>query len=413
MKYIGDYDTLRPFIRYIALGCYHKDYLTRKLGLSPRSYEENLSRLRFFLPSEKLQTLRQGHKEIHALKGDLYRPDALYLAKTYQTKALKPKAAFYLFGLLQILAAADEPLDETTILQYRLTPTDKALPSGINDLSRSTLNRYLKELVNLGLAERCMFQGRYFYKSRQNPLAGLNGIETRQLRAAVNFYAHIAPLSMPGLFLDTYLADTCPASAPPCNLSQIKHIPPDKLLDEEIISLLLQAIDKQAAVSFQYGGRETAALPLKLLINRYEGRQYLEALAKAPSARHYSQKQTFRLDLVQNLRPAGHKSKEPPSYAPSPLHELRLTFRTNSPGEAESIRQRISKRFPSAAFTTKAENFLCCTIQLQDDLSLAPWLRTFYPSLCLGAVSSKVLQERLLEDLKEMMKNYGLHTSVS
>ncbi len=34
-KYIGDYDTLRPFLRYISLGCYNKQYFQKHLGINP------------------------------------------------------------------------------------------------------------------------------------------------------------------------------------------------------------------------------------------------------------------------------------------------------------------------------------------------------------------------------------------
>ena len=71
-KYIADYDKLRMFLRYISYGCYHKQYLARQLGQSARSYEDNWARVRSFLPEDRLQAVRQGHREIHSLKGDSY-----------------------------------------------------------------------------------------------------------------------------------------------------------------------------------------------------------------------------------------------------------------------------------------------------------------------------------------------------
>lgn len=43
-KYIGDYGTLRPFLRYISLGCYNKQYFQKHLGINARTYEDNLAR---------------------------------------------------------------------------------------------------------------------------------------------------------------------------------------------------------------------------------------------------------------------------------------------------------------------------------------------------------------------------------
>ena len=63
-KYIGYYDTLRPFLRYISLGCYNKQYFQEHLGINARTYEDNLARLRFFLPDSALITHRDGHLEL-------------------------------------------------------------------------------------------------------------------------------------------------------------------------------------------------------------------------------------------------------------------------------------------------------------------------------------------------------------
>lgn len=59
-RFIGDYDTVRPLLRYISYGCYHKSFLVERLGQSARAYEENMARLRFFLPEGSLQSSRKG-----------------------------------------------------------------------------------------------------------------------------------------------------------------------------------------------------------------------------------------------------------------------------------------------------------------------------------------------------------------
>ena len=152
-KYIADYDKLRMFLRYISYGCYHKHYLARQLGQSARSYEDNLARVRFFLPEDRLQAVRQGHRENHSLKGDSYHSAFNDLARTYAIKSLKSSAAFALLCLLQVFSskAADLEkgavgtntsacaengasdnggfIDETTLLQYELVPTDRPFPS--------------------------------------------------------------------------------------------------------------------------------------------------------------------------------------------------------------------------------------------------------------------------------------------
>ena len=103
-KYIADYDKLRMFLRYISYGCYHKQYLARQLGQSARSYEDNWARVRSFLPEDRLQAVRQGHREIHSLKGDSYHSSFNDLARTYAIKSLKSSSAFALLCLLQVFS---------------------------------------------------------------------------------------------------------------------------------------------------------------------------------------------------------------------------------------------------------------------------------------------------------------------
>ena len=179
-KYIADYDKLRMFLRYISYGCYHKQYLARQLGQSARSYEDNWARVRSFLPEDRLQAVRQGHREIHSLKGDSYHSSFNDLARTYAIKSLKSSSAFALLCLLQVFSgkaarsgrearladaadtnganasagacsAADDGrgfLDEKTLLQYELVPTDRPFPKRVEDISRSTLHRYLCDLTD-------------------------------------------------------------------------------------------------------------------------------------------------------------------------------------------------------------------------------------------------------------------------
>ena len=108
-KYIADYDKLRMFLRYISYGCYHKQYLARQLGQSARSYEDNWARVRSFLPEDRLQAVRQGHREIHSLKGDSYHSAFNDLARTYAIKSLKSSTAFALLCLLQIFSSKAAP----------------------------------------------------------------------------------------------------------------------------------------------------------------------------------------------------------------------------------------------------------------------------------------------------------------
>lgn len=191
-KYIHDYDKLRTFLRFIAYGCYHKSYLTKKLWLSARSYEDNWARVQTFLPQECLQAVRQGHREIHSLKGDSYKSVQNPLAKFYQIKSLTSSSAFLLLAILQSMTVAGRPLSETELQQYWLTPANRQYPQRFTDISRSTLHRYLSELTAQGILCKQQEQGHFVYQLAPDALAGLSAEEASQLQAALAFYRNIS-----------------------------------------------------------------------------------------------------------------------------------------------------------------------------------------------------------------------------
>lgn len=215
-KYIANYDKLRSFLRYISYGCYHKKYLAHQLNQSTRSYEDNWARVRFFLPENRLQAIRDGHREIHSLKGDSYRSSFNDLAKTYEIKTLTSSAAFALICILQVFSTSNEPIDEASLYQYELVPTDNYFPSKFTDISRSTLHRYLKELTNQGILICHNKNGRFFYQLAPNYLPKLTNSEVSWLQDAIAFYRNISLLGVPGYFLAQTIHELYPATiAPP------------------------------------------------------------------------------------------------------------------------------------------------------------------------------------------------------
>ena len=65
-RFIGDYDTVRPLLRYISYGCYHKSFLVERLGQSARAYEENMARLRAAIADVKAGRNLTEHELIEA-----------------------------------------------------------------------------------------------------------------------------------------------------------------------------------------------------------------------------------------------------------------------------------------------------------------------------------------------------------
>ena len=80
-RFIGDYDTVRPLLRYISYGCYHKDVLRRLQPLDPvdtSRHEEIIKTMFSFSPNGeaelflekpvRLPPTRAELREAHAMR---------------------------------------------------------------------------------------------------------------------------------------------------------------------------------------------------------------------------------------------------------------------------------------------------------------------------------------------------------
>lgn len=417
-KYIGDYDTLRPFLRSIAYGCYHKQYLCRHLGQSARSYEDNLARVRFFLPESCLQSCRQGHREIHSLSSDTYQNNRNYLHQTYQIKSLKARTAFYELCLLQILGNASEPLSENRIRQYELTPVSSEFPPGLckttkkarqePDISTSTLQRYLKQLVAQGLAARHKIQGIACYQLAANPLTDLSPEAVRQLRYAIACYQPIALQSVIGCYLDGTLRRMYQQPLLPLLPCQFKHCRLDRTLDDAVIQCILDCIRQHQYICFDYRGRKHTVIPCRIRTDFLSGRQYLLALAnRRLHSRRQAGLQSFLTEQIQNVSP-GRNWHIKPALKTAASQHLPVRFLYNSPSQRQNLLWRIQQRFPQAQPYAEDDGHFLCDLTASDLLQLLPWLRTFHPWCEIPATTkeSQYLRQKMAQDIQEALRNY-------
>lgn len=443
-KYIADYDKLRMFLRYISYGCYHKQYLARQLGQSARSYEDNWARVRSFLPEDRLQAVRQGHREIHSLKGDSYHSSFNDLARTYAIKSLKSSSAFALLCLLQVFSgkaarsgrearladaadtngtnasagacsAADDGrgfLDEKTLLQYELVPTDRPFPKRVEDISRSTLHRYLCDLTDQGLLERREESGRYSYRLAPDILGGLREDEASALLPAIAFYRNVSLIGMPGYFLEQSLRARYPA-APcvevPC---QFKHMTITRILDDDVLYALACCIAERRAVRFRYRGKGVLAIPLRLITDFESGRQYLLAIRKRCTvSKRFTIAQSYRIDFMQEVQPARTIKNQPDVTLPE-RHTLQLAFRYDDERGRDRLIYRIREHEPKATIHDDGLGTLHVALETVDDLKLMPWLRTFYPIVRVEKDGPAHLAERMKIDIEEALKHYGIRPAL-
>lgn len=406
-KYIANYDKLRTFLRYISYGCYHKNYLANKLGQSTRSYEDNWGRVQFFLPEDRLLAVRQGHREIHSLKGDSYHSSFNDLARTYEIKALANSAAFTLICILQIFSDSNESLNEADLYD-ELLPPDRLHPKQIEDISRSTLHRYLKELTDQGLLCCQKKKGKFFYQLVPNYLSGMTMDEVCWLQDAIAFYRNISLLGVPGYFLSQTLQGLYPDQARPALSAQFKHTTITRLLDDDVLYGLTYGIVHRTAVSFTYRDRHISAFPQRLITDFETGRQYLLAkCGRKDTSLGFSVAQSLRIDLIRNLK-MDKRVKQAPSFEKPIRHNIQILFTYTDERSKERLLYRIQEHEPEAVLKDDGKGTIQCTLSVVDDLKPLPWLRTFYPNVRIEEDGPAHLKKRMRDDIEEALKNYGI-----
>lgn len=407
-KYIANYDKLRSFLRYISYGCYHKKYLAQQLNQSPRSYEDNWARVRSFLPENRLQSIREGHREIHSLKGDSYRSSFNYLAKTYEIKTLTSSSAFALICILQVFSTSDEPIDEASLYQYELVPTDNYFPSKFTDISRSTLHRYLKELTNQGILVCHNKNGRFLYQLAPNYLQKLTNSEVSWLQDAIAFYRNISLLGVPGYFLSKTIHELYPDTIAPPLPAQFKHTTITRIIDDDVLYCIAYGIVYHTTVYFSYRKKKIAAIPQRIVTDFETGRQYLSAIRKRRTcSKLFTIAQSFRIDLIQDIRIGKVIKQIPPIEQPVP-HTMQIIFTYIDEEHKHRLLYRIKEHSPQAILNDDGNGTIYCTLSVVDDLKLMPWLRTFYPHIQLKKDGPAQLKKRMRDDIKEALKNYDL-----
>ena len=400
-RYASRYESLRPFLRFLAWGCWHKTEFAGISGKSARSYEDGLARARVFLPKDAFIEIKKGRKSYITLRGDAYYGCNNFLVNSYRMKSLPPLAAFYTVLVLQILGRAGKPLTFGAFWGLRCV-MEGEYPAILSEgeLNDSYLHDTLESLRESGYIEMRRENGDFNYRLRENPLAYLSRAELSALLAAIGFYKNIAAVSVVGYQLEAVLQSLYALETMPAVPAQFRNIAFDRVLDDEILHAALEALRLKKALRFRYREKERLVFPLRVITDFASGgRQYLEAREKdAPFV------STYRLDRITDVSLEDAKPPVEPLEPPAPV---RLVVRFHlADGDRNALRARILERSPHISVLSEENDALTCAIDDPEPLRFFPWLRGFLPRAEILA-GADGLRERMRDNIKEALQNYG------
>lgn len=401
-RYASRYESLRPFLRFLAWGCWHKSEFPEISGKSARSYEDGLARARVFLPEDAFIETKKGRKNYITLRGDAYYGCNNFLVNSYRMKSLPPLAAFYTVLVLQILGHSIKPLNFRQIQNHDAAIYGKypaVLTGGM--IEESYLHDTLEALRENGYVEmRRERNGEVNYRLRNNPLAGLTSGELSSLLAAIGFYKNVSAVSVIGYQLEAVLQNLYGLERLPSVPAQFRSIAFDRVLDDEILHAALEAMRLKKALRFQYRGKEKIVFPLCIITDFASGgRQYIKVYEKKRPVISF-----YRLDRIIDANLA---DAVPPVGTPKHPAPVRLTVRFHLVNDdRETWRTRILDRSPKISILAEEETSLLFAIDDPEPLRFFPWLRSLLPCAEILA-GPDGLRRRMQNNIKEALKKYG------
>lgn len=92
---------------------------------------------------------------------------------------------------------------------------------------------------------------------------------------------------------------------------------------------------------------------------------------------------------------------------------MQIIFTYTDEKHKKRLLYRIKEHSPLAILNDDGSGTIYCTLSVVDDLKLMPWLRTFYPHIRLKKDGPAQLKQRMRDDIKEALTNYGLCPTLS
>ena len=401
IKTIKLYERCRNFIRSITIYSYRSRQDYKEIGIKERTYDDFKRIILDCIDQGFIEENFNGKEKHIRFNADMYKSSYNYLVNTYFIKSL-PNNAFYYILILQILSEGDSLLIneiEDAIYQGN---DDKQL-----DISTSALYRALCELTESGLLQTTREKNKIYYQLADNILDQLTAKELQELYTAVSFFTNVSLLSVPGYYLANTISQYLESQGTACpeknSLWQYRFCNYSKIVDDEVIYIILQALENKKALRISYGkNRKSIPLVPEALSTDYPyGRTYLHTTEHAT----YKVENITKIQTIDKLGQIPRKAKKP---AAKKL-DLIFTFKaTDDEREVTAIKHRLQNEAAWMHCTELDKEHYHYTATVQDAFSFIPWIRSFHKYVSLGCETDTAIKERLEKDKREALQNYGI-----
>lgn len=394
-KFHRSHAGLRKFLRLVSYGCYHRNLFSRH-AITPRTYDDLLRQIRFFVPEKNLQVTRHDKCSYFTFIGDFRHGTRNYFYSSFLLKTLLSKHCLQKIILLQVLEG-EELLSATEILKRVEQIITKHKPDRLEADLFQSLRRRLNELTDSGIVRKVEKPGKVLFEKISNPLGELSTNEAILLHSALKFFRNVAPLGTAGYFLCDSLKNICEPSESAREIFQFRNNNFARILDDDILLTIAQALRQHKKILIERENKLPVTLtPVAVEMDFLCSRQYLVALRQKELMR-------IRVEKITSARPLKEDAEK---FSPSKqkLREIRLRIHFKDENERRLREKMLTDELP-ARIVEEAQSVIC-VIETPDPLQIYPRLWKFQPWA--EILSGKDgLRERMRRDVQEVLKNYA------
>ncbi|MBQ6298633.1 MAG: hypothetical protein IJK81_13295 [Selenomonadaceae bacterium] len=385
---------MRKFLRLVSYGCYHR-MLFERFGVRPRSYDDFLRQIRFFVPEKNLQVTRHDKYYYFTFVGDFRHGTRNYFYRSYLLKTLLPEQCLEKIILLQVLEE-EEFLSATEILERAEYAIMEYKPDRLDADWLQSFRRRLNELVDSGIVVKVAKANKILYRKMPNPLNNLTANELKILFNALKFYRNVAPVGTAGYFLCDNLKSLIDASETEREIFQFKNNNFARILDDDILLSIMEAARRKRKVLVEREGKASIIVtPLAIETDFLCSRQYLVALWDKELMRLRVEKITS-VSLVKEVAEKFLHGRER-------LREVRLKVKYTTT-EEKWRRENILTEELGGQKIKESEGEFLWSVETPDPLQIYPRLWKIQPW---AEILNQKLRERMRHDAKEALEKYA------
>ncbi len=422
--FIKHYDNIRCILRDIFLyGCFSREDLENKSLVSSRKVSYEIRRIQQYIENEFIKSDWEGRNKLLSLSYDSISNTQNFLVSTYKSKSFTKTDLVLHFYLLMVLNKVDKPM---TFLEIEEFLIEEGLIS-YDNISSKTVQRKINELTNSLEILKYEKKGRSkAYSISEDILQELDNDEVKKLFSLVSLYKNVLFPTISGYYCEETLKDYMVyergINEDYNDCFQYKNLHFHPLIDEEILWKFMKAINSRNLISHNTSkaGRRIKSRevinPFKLRYDVNCGRFYLMSFNE--NGRCVSS----RLDRVEEVT-THNETYDPKEFEQKYNDSMKYSWSSvpcnNIDGydilrikviidEANQkyILEKIKSELGECTIDKidKGEYFIEKLVN--DCWEMIPWLRSYCGYIKI--ISPKWLDQRLKDDWKEMLNNYGV-----